>query len=412
MVLKEQIQKAYEDQQSLWMAREPHAIARTFMQGFRPAKSHIEVISGIRRCGKSTLMRMIRDAFYPGAAYFNFEDSRVFGFDIQDFAKLDEIIPRDTPAYFFDEIQNVDKWELFVRQLHDRGDKVFITGSNASLLSVELGTRLTGRHLRHDLFPFSYTEFLSWYGLEPDEHSFKRYLEEGGFPEFLDQKDPLILQSLFKDIVMRDIAIRHGVRNVHTLMELGLHLITNSGKETSFNSLRKQFFMGAANTASDFVNWLENAWLIFQVQRFSWSAKARITNPRKIYGVDSGLIQANTQSFSPDYGRRLENAVYVHLRQSGWEIYYFREERECDFVIFDQKTCKAVMQVCQQLTPDNQKREVDGLLEAMHFFDLTEGFVVTANQSDTLLFDGKCIRLVPAHQFMTEHTIGSPRSFV
>ena len=184
-------------------------------------------------------MDVIRERFYPGAAYFNFEDSRVYGFEVHDFQKLDEIIPRDTPAYFFDEIQNVEKWELYVRQLHDRGSKVFITGSNASLLSKEPGTRLTGRHLRHDLYPFSFQEFLSFCQAASSEAAFDRYLDEGGFPEYLAQKDLMILQNLFKDIILRDIAVRHGIRNIQTLMEamntFGLNegiIITRSQNDT------------------------------------------------------------------------------------------------------------------------------------------------------------------------------------
>jgi uncharacterized protein len=384
----------------LLASRSENTIPRAFLSGYKPASTHVEVISGIRRCGKSTLMALIRDQFYPGAAYFNFEDSRVYGFEVDDFRKLDDIIPRDTPAYFFDEIQNVDKWELFVRQLHDRGSKVFITGSNASLLSHELGTRLTGRHLRHDLYPFSYQEFLSYHQITSSEDAFDRYLDEGGFPEYQAQKDPMILQNLFKDIVLRDIAVRHGIRNIQTLMEMALFLITNSGKETTYNSIRKQFNMGAANTAADFIHWLEDSWLIFQVQRFNWSPKSRSANPRKIYGIDTGLIQANTLSFSADRGRRLENVVYLHLRQSGKDIFYFREDKECDFVVFDQRKCVMAIQVCEKITPDNQKRETEGLMEAMQTFGLVEGIIITRNQSDTITTGHKIIQMIPAYRFI------------
>ena len=400
MLLKESIKQAYLDQQSLLVSRHLNTIPRSFLSGYKPVSAHVEVISGIRRCGKSTLMALIRDRFYPGAAYFNFEDSRVYGFEVGDFQKLDEIIPRDTPAYFFDEIQNVDKWELFVRQLHDRGSKVFITGSNASLLSNELGTRLTGRHLRHDLYPFSYQEFLSYHQITSSEEAFGRYLDEGGFPEYLAQKNPMILQNLFKDIVLRDIAVRHGIRNIQTLMEVALFLITNSGKETTYNSIRKQFNMGAANTAAVFIHWLEDSWLIFQLQRFSWSVKSRNANPRKIYGIDTGLIHANTLSFSADRGRRLENAVYLHLRQSGKEIFYFREDKECDFVVFDQRKCVMAIQVCEQVTPDNQKRETEGLIEAMKTFGLVEGIIITCNQNDTITAGDKIIQMIPAYRFI------------
>jgi predicted AAA+ superfamily ATPase len=401
MILKESIELAYRDQQSRLKYDNQYLIDRQYLDRYTPTGGHIEVISGIRRSGKSTLMNQIRHLYYPGAAYFNFEDSRTFGFEVNDFSKLDEIIPHDTPAYFFDEIQNVDSWEIFVRQLHDRKKKVYVTGSNATLLSRELGTRLTGRHIRHELFPFSYKEFLSFKNLVPSPETFDQYVENGGFPEYLSDGDPMILQNLFKDIVLRDIAVRHGIRNTHILMEIALYLLTNTGKETSYNSLRKAFGIGAANTVSDYLSWLEDAWVIFQLHRFSWSTKNRSVNPRKIYVIDTGMVRANTLSFSADRGRLLENSIYLHLRQSGNEIFYFREEKECDFVVFENRTCKMVIQVCEQVTNDNLKRETSGLIEAMDSFKLPEGIIITRDQKDTLNVDGHIIQLIPAYQFVS-----------
>ena len=182
------------------------------------------------------------------------------------------------------------------------------------------------------MYPFSFQEFLSFFQAAPSEETFDRYLEEGGFPEYLAQKDRMILQNLFKDIILRDIAVRHGVRNIQTLMETALFLITNTGKETTYNSIRKQFNMGAANTAADYMHWLEDSWLIHQVQRFSWSVKARNANPRKIYGIDTGLI------------------------------------------------------------------------EAMNFFGLVEGIIITRSQNDTITVGDKIIQLVPAYQFLSKNT--------
>jgi uncharacterized protein len=401
MILKESIEQAFQEQQSRLSSGNQNQIARHYLDMYNPTAAHIEVISGIRRCGKSTLMSQIMELYYPGASYFNFEDSKVFGFEVSDFSKLDEVIPQDTPAYFFDEIQNVDSWEIFVRQLHDRKKKVYVTGSNASLLSRELGTRLTGRHIRHELFPFSYAEFLNFKKLEATAETFDQYVENGGFPEYLSNGDPMILQNLFKDIVLRDIAVRHGIRNTNVLMEMALYLLSNTGKETSYNSLRKTFGIGAANTVSDYMSWLEDAWLIFQLHRFSWSAKNRTLNPRKVYSIDTGMVRANTLSFSADRGRLLENAVYLHLRHSNNEIYYFREEKECDFVVFENRNCKMVIQVCEHVTNDNLNRETAGLIEAIEFFKLSEGIIVTRTQKDSLIVGGHKIQLIPAYQFIS-----------
>lgn len=400
MILKEAIEQTYAEQQTFLKSIRPDQITRQFLDGYTPAKTHIEVLSGIRRCGKSTLMNQVLERFYPDAAYVNFEDSRIFGFDAGDFPKLDDIIPKNISAYFFDEIQNVEGWEVFARQLHDRGKKVYITGSNASLLSRELGTRLTGRHLRHELFPFSFSEFLLYTGQEHTFESFDQYLQKGGFPEFLSTSDPMVLQGLLKDIVLRDIAVRHGIRNTHTLMDITLHLLTNTGKETSYNSLRKTFGIGSANTVSDYLSWLEDAYLVFLLPRFSWSPKNSMMNPRKVYAIDTGMVRAVSLSFTHDRGRRLENAIYLHLRQSGYDLFYYREEKECDFVVIENRACKMVIQVCEQVTGDNQQRETSGLVEAMNAFGLSEGYIVTRNQQDELHMEGKTIHLVPAYQFV------------
>ena len=351
----------------------------------------IEVISGIRRSGKSTLMRMIMSHYAPNVVGFNFEDSRVFGFDVTDFQRLDEIIGDGHPVYFFDEIQNVENWEIFVRQLHERGEKVFITGSNASLLSKELGTKLTGRYLSHELFPFAYNEFLEHTGQKNSLSSFENYRKLGGFPEFLDSQNTDVLQTLLRDILFRDIAIRHGIRNTKTLFDITLHLLSNVGKETTYNSLRKAFNVGSTNSVSDYLNWLEDTYILFLLPRFSWSPKSVLVNPRKVYAIDAGFVQSNTLSRSADSGRLLENIVYLHLRQKFKELYFFREKGECDFVVMEKGQCKKVIQVCEELHSENKNREINGLLEAMCFFGMEEGCIYTIDQEDEFVVDGKKI---------------------
>ena len=361
----------------------------------------VEVISGIRRCGKSTLLRHQMKK-YKKIAYLNFEDPRLFNFELNDFTKLDEVIPQNTEAYFFDEIQNVDKWEVYIRQLHDEGKKVYITGSNASLLSKDLGTRLTGRYLNTELFPFSYEEFLLFEKKVANLQSLQKYLKEGGFPEYLKSKNIETLQNLFKDIILRDIAVRYGVRNHRALMDIALFLLSNVSKESSFTSIKKAFQLGSVQTVIDYLHWMEDAYLLFFVQRFSWSSKSIAINPKKVYAIDNGLIDANSLSFSEDSCRKLENAVFIHLRNQGKKIYYFKEKHECDFLIFERNKCCRAVQVCLGLDADNQKRELNGLLEAINYFGLESGIIVTLNQKDQLTVDGKTVFLVPAYEFFME----------
>lgn len=399
MVLKSDIENVFKDQQ-IFLFEHQKTVTREYLPKFTILGNQIEVISGIRRCGKSTLMRQIILTYYKNVAYFNFEDSRIFGFEISDFQKLNEVMGDNYEAYFFDEIQNIQNWELYIRQLHDRGKKIFITGSNASLLSKELGTRLTGRHIRHELFPFSFPEFLQFKKLENNVESLETYISLGGFPEFLQTENKEVLQNLLKDIVFRDISIRHGIRNTQVLMDLTLFLLSNIGKETSYNSLKKTFNMGSAVTISDYIAWLEDSYVMFLLPRFSWSIKNTSVNPRKVYAVDTGLVNANTLSFSKDLGRLLENCIYLFLKRKGYQLYYFRENKECDFVVFEEKVCKQLIQVCEIVNNDNLKRETEGLLEAMDFFKMTEGYIITKNQSDTLVFGNKTIYLIAANKFM------------
>jgi uncharacterized protein len=402
MVLKSEIEAAYKKQQQVLLQRTQY-ITRQYHQKIQPKGQHIEVVSGIRRCGKSTILRqvMLSDSFHPkkNIAYFNFEDPRVYDFDVTDFDKLDDIMGDNNAAYFFDEIQNVKAWEIFVRQLHDRGAKIFITGSNASLLSKELGTRLTGRHLRHELFPFSYKEYLAYKKIKDTTTAFEDYIEHGGFPEYLRDLNIEVLQMLLKDIVLRDIAVRYGIKNTKVLMDLTLYLLSNIGTECTYNSLRKTFEIGSTNSVSDYLTWLEDAYLLYFLPKFSYKVKNISVNARKVYAVDNGLVNANTLSFSKNKGRLLENAVYLFLRQQSYKLYYYRENKECDFVVFDKDKCKMVVQVCEEVHSDNKNRELAGLMEAMDFFKLKKGYIVTKKQNDTLKIKDRLIKLVSATAF-------------
>ncbi len=404
MILKEEIAAAVGRQRKV-VSKSFALTKREASSRMKPTSTHIEVITGIRRCGKSTLMRQLIAETKPSFSYLNFEDTRIFGFEISDFPKLDEVFGEERSVYFFDEIQNVPGWEVYVRQLHDRGEKVYVTGSNASLLSSELGTRLTGRHLAHEIFPFSYTEFLD-YDQRPDSpESFQEYLLSGGFPEYLRDQNPEVLQNLLKDIVFRDIAIRYGIKNTKTLMDITLFLISNVGKTTSFNSLRKTFEVGSPTTVSDYLSWLEDSYLLFFLPRFSWSAKSISKNPKKVYCIDTGFARANSLSFSDDRGRLLENLVYILLRKTKLDLYYFKEMKECDFVVFEGNSCKWLIQVTERLHSDNQKREMDGLLEAMGFFEKSEGFILTLDQRDRLALGEKTIHILPVKDFLASYIV-------
>ena len=362
------------------------------------------VISGARRCGKSTLLRQLikkKKSFY----YFNFEDPRTAAFEVNDFQKLNDIFIEEygkADCYFFDEIQNAEKWELFVRQMLDKKMHFVLTGSNASLLSKELGTRLTGRHLRFELFPFSFKEFLKLTKSDASKDSFKSYLDSGGFPQYLKNKRSEILHELLNDIITRDIVIRYKLRNPKIVKEIAVYLLTNIGKEFSYRSLKETFELGSTNTAIFMISCFEDGYLLFIVPRFSYSLKNQIRNPKKIYSVDNGLSAANSASFSEDKGRMLENLVFLHLRKNYKNIFYFREKYECDFLVGEKSKVIAAIQVCFDLNDDNRDREIKGLDEAMKKLNLKEGLILTFNQEDELSTPNKRIIIKPVWKWLTE----------
>jgi uncharacterized protein len=357
------------------------------------------VISGIRRSGKSTFLHQIRHK-QKNFAFFNFEDTRLNNFAVTDFQKLQEALLEvygDTNIFFFDEIQNISKWEVFVRQLLDHKKKVIITGSNASLLSKELGTRLTGRHLRKEIFPFSYDEFLRFTNQKRKEESFNEYLYFGGFPEFLKFKNEEILQELLNNIIYRDIVVRHHLKDSKTIKDLATYLLSNIGKEYSYNNLKKTFSVGSINTMISYVSYLEDSYFLFSINRFDYSLKKQQIYPKKIYAIDNGFAKANSLAFSKDQGRLLENFVFLNLRNNYNNIYFFKENSlECDFIIKEKEKITKVFQVCVDLNSENKDREINGLKSAMYKFNLNFGIIITLNQEDEITENNKIIKIIPA----------------
>ncbi|MDP1842089.1 MAG: ATP-binding protein [Sediminibacterium sp.] len=364
-------------------------------------KAHALIVSGVRRCGKSTLLFQLMKDKYPDAIYVNFEDPRLYEFDTVDFSRLDEVISEmDSKVLFFDEIQIFKNWEKYIRFKLDEGYKLVITGSNASLLSKELGTKLTGRHITKELFPFSYSEFLLRKKYIPGKKSVEKYLTIGGFPEYISDHQDEMLQQLLEDIVIRDIVVRYGIRDVKILQRLAWYLISNVGKGVTANRVKSLFGVAANSTILEYFSYLENAYLIQFVPKFSYSHRKQLINPRKVYAIDPGLVQANSGSFTEDYGRKLENLVFLKLRRNWKEIYYFAEKGECDFLVFEKGKLVMAVQVCYHVDVYNQEREINGLVEALNYFSITEGTIVTLDQEDTLKIDDKLIHLVPSYQWL------------
>lgn len=375
---------------------------RTLMPDLSNISTHALILSGIRRCGKSTLLRQFVRRNFKDVFYLNFEDVKLYGFDIKDFVLLDRVIDETgLRVLYFDEIQVINGWELYIRQKLDQKFQVIITGSNASLLSAELGTKLTGRHITKELFPFSYTEYLDFRGWDANGESLSAYLTEGGFPDYLKQKLPEILDFLIEDILNRDIIVRHGLKDGGAIKKLCSYLFAHNGTLVVPSKLTSAVGVKSNTTILNYFSYFENSYLIAMVPKFDWSAKAQMLSAKKMYVIDPGLVQVGSTSFSRNIGHLLESVVFWHLRRKTKEIYYFNENnKECDFVVRMKDKTMQVIQVCWELTLENQEREISGLLEAMQFFKTDNGIIVPANSTDTIRTELGLVSVMPAYEYL------------
>lgn len=370
-------------------------------------KRFATVISGIRRCGKSTLGKQMVQG--SRVYYFHFENVQLADFEQKDFARLDEAfkdVVGPDGIYLLDEVQNITGWEIYVRQLVDAGERVIVTGSNATMLSKDLGTRLTGRNLRYELYPFSFTEFVALKGGEADREAFDAYFEQGGFAEFLKSGKTDVLRNLFQDIFYRDILVKNDFRSESQLKQFIAHISSNIGVEVSYNKLKTLLGLGSVNTVTQFVHGCESAYLFFAINKYDFSVNKQLVNPKKIYCVDNGVLKLNSFSFSENRDRYLENLVFMQLKRHGKQVYYHRAAGECDFIINEGTDIVEAIQVCYLLTDENQQREVDGLVDACRVYGLKRGLILTYDLDDSFHVDGVEILVKPVWKWLVETDTG------
>ena len=379
--------------------------------------THAVIISGLRRVGKSTLLaqlahRLGEQAFY----YLNFEDDRFLGFQAADANELYQLLIElfgERKIFIIDEIQNVSGWEHWVRRLMDLGLKFYITGSNAALLSRELGSRLTGRYVPIELFPFSFNEFLR-FRQQPlpdlqrlttvDQAHLQQYLNDylrlGGLPEVLKYPELDLARTLYNDVLYRDITTRYRLEAVSALKELAFFLISNPADLVSFNKLKTHLGLGSVNTIKNFVEYLENSWLVFTLKVYDYSVKRQQIAPKKIYCIDTGLARAVGFAFSPNTGKLLENVVYLALRRTTTDLYYVSSPAgyEVDFYL---PARRQFIQVAQNIDqPATRAREVRGLSDAMREFKVARGLILAERNDAPIEEKGKTIEIRSAVEWL------------
>ncbi len=373
--------------------REENIIERESLRLIDIAKTkQVLAVTGVRRCGKSILAHLfLKNLKY---AFINFDDERLEGIETKQLNQVIEAFYQlygDVEFMLFDEIQNIAKWQLFITRLQ-RSKKIIITGSNSKLLSGEFATRLTGRHIDITLFPFSFREFLRFKNLKYNiyltrdiakiRNRLKDYLERGGFPE---GDDRLHVRSIYNDIITKDILFRYNIKFRSAFKEFARLVVSNFSNEITYSSLRNAINVKSVHTVRDYLNMLEETFLVFTLSKFSFKFKQQMREPKKVFVVDSGLIDVLGFRFSENKGRLYENTVFMELkrRQSfnpRIELYYYKnvQGHEVDFVVKEGPKVKQLIQVCYSIENDYvKKREFRALLHASKELRCKNLFVVT-----------------------------------
>ena len=383
----------------------------------------IKIITGPRRAGKSVFsFLLLKDKQF---AYVNFDDENLIKIE-----NYDEIVEAVFEVYphcdfiFFDEIQNLKNWELFVNKLQRRGHNLILTGSNANLLSKEMSTVLTGRFSALEVFPFSFTEFMQARNFPINRKDMglpevkgkvlsclDEYMGKGGFPEVvvknLDAKS--YLETLFDAVLFKDVVKRYKVRFSQKIYDLALYMVSNTCSEFTFTRLRNSLEFRSTNTVQKYLNALEESYLFFSLNRFSFKNKEQIKTPKKTYLIDNGFALAKSFQFSLNSGKLMENLIFLALLRKGYKanksVFYYktRNGKEVDFVVKEGLKISRLIQSCFNVEKEEVKtREIKALHEAGEELDCAELFVVTWDKDRTERFKGREIKFVPLWKWLAE----------
>jgi len=363
----------------------------------------IHVLKGIRRSGKTTIFKLIinhlsKTVDSKAIVYVNLDDpyfSELYS-DSKNLYKLLELAQKitgvKTEYLFLDEVQNVTAWEKFVKTVYDNEvvKKIFITGSNSSLLDGEYATLLSGRYIQDRVTPPSFSELLkiknikSRFELLDNKIEVLKIVDEmlmyGSFFEVL--KEPKhkreIILSYYETIIFKDCIANNNLRDAKTFKEVVNFLVSNCSNLYSYNSISKTLGIND-NTIKEYIRVTEDAYITQEIKQFSYSLKEQIKSKKKLYIADNGILTQTSFKFSKDYGKSFENLVYTELMKKDYEIYFFNKDFECDFIVKKDDKLTAI-QVCYELTLQNKERELNGLKKLK--FNLDERILITYNQSE------------------------------
>lgn len=396
----------------------------------------IITVPGMRRCGKSSKMEMVVNRLIEdGVAkerilWIGFDDERLYNMTA---GELDDIISAYRELYpeidlrtvymFFDEIQLIEGWEYFVMRLYKHYTKnIYISGSNATMLSSELKSVLRGWPLEEETYPLSFREFCTFKGINPDSwleqdiakirNAFHDYNRQGGYPEVVLTDNELyktkILQGYFETMLLRDMGEHYGISNLEVLRYFVKRILVNLTKPTSvlniYNDIKSRGLKVSKDDLYRWVDYAKNVFLLLAVPSYSKSLVKRESSQPKLYCIDNGLRDAVLLPQTDDNGKKLENTVFLHLyreRTPVDTIFYYKGKQECDFVLQRGVEVEALFQVCWDLSDaETLQREIGGLIEASAATQCDKLFIITAEESDTIDVAGRTIRVVPAWKWL------------
>ena len=405
------LQQIINDQRKLF-SKKDRGILRDFVYKKYLDTKQITVVSGVRRAGKSTLLLHFGDNF-DNFHFVSFDDDRFLHFDSDDFNTLLIELKKNnnSKVIILDEVQNIKNWERFVRRLYDEEYKIFISGSNAKLLSSELATHLTGRYFKKELYPFSFKEYLIFKCIDFNSidsettsqvlSNFDYYMENGGFPEFVKFSDSEYLSRIYEDIIYKDIIVRFNIRNVNNFKNLVNYLFSNFTKEYSYNSLAGILGVSSTTSVREYISHLCESYLVFEIHRFDFSLKRQYISNKKIYVIDNGLRNAVSFRLTPDKGKLLENLVFLELKRRFSEIYFYitKNNYEIDFLVKNERL--QIIQVCYDISSKvTREREVRAIQNAMDELNINDSYLLTYNTRERLNYNNKLINIVPVWEWL------------
>jgi len=393
--------------------------------------SKIISIIGARRTGKTFLLlsiiKQLREKYNKeNLLYINFEDDRLFPLKLEHLSLIIdayyELFPEkknELVYFFFDEVQNVENWELFMRRIYDNEKcRIYVTGSSSKLLSKEIATSLRGRTLTYSIFPYSFKEYIAYHNVGTDFyntsvkanilHYFDKYTKSTAFPELIDFEQSSQVKALhdYSDLIIyKDLVERFNISNRFLIKYFVKFLLSNISNpisiNKSYNDFKSQGLSVSKDTLFQYLDHIADAFIVYPVNIFTDNMKEKNRNPLKIYSLDVGLNMLFTNNIN--IGRIYENIVYMELRRYNENIFYYKAQQEVDFLINNINGIKLINVSYSISEKSTREREIKGLILAMNNLDVDNAILINNELEEEIKMGNKTISVVPLWKWLLKN---------